>query len=416
MPEPARLLTTLTAVALALAACSTLPERRPAPPEIAAIATVPGLPSHARFLGDQAPADVVARVDATRRGGAEAWRGRQHFLALSGGGPFGAFGAGLLVGWTRHGDRPEFTIVTGISAGALIAPFAFLGPDYDDELTDVFTRFSTGDLVVRRGLIGILTGDSVADTSPMLALIAQHLDAVAIERMAAEHRRGRQLWIGTTNLDMARPVIWDVTAIAASDRPDRAELIHKITLASASIPGAFPPVYFDVEADGRAFDELHVDGGITSPVFLYPGALRFGQVLRGLGVRDRPKVFVVANMPLVPYVDPVEPPSILQIATRSTLALIRSQTIGSLYSIYLGAQRDGLDFNLSYIPADFRERPVEPFDPTFMGALFERGRAIGEAGIPWLKTPVDLAPGDPEPPPGGTAPAPLPAPAPVAAR
>jgi len=379
---------------LALAACSTLPERRPVPPERVGLAVLPGLAPGIRFLGDEAPPDLAQRLEQARERARtsppEAWRGPQRYLALSGGGPFGAFGAGLLAGWTEHGDRPEFTIVTGISAGALIAPFAFLGPDYDSRLADVFTSYATADLLDRRGILRILTGDAVADTAGLQALIGQYLDEAAIDRIAAEQRRGRQLWVGTTNLDLARPVIWDITAIAASGHPDRAELIHKILLGSASIPGAFPPVYFDVEADGKRHDELHVDGGITAPVFLYPNALNFREILDIFGVREPPHVYVVANMPLAPIVDPVEPPSIFEISARSTLALIRTQTVGTISTMYQDAQRDGLDFSLAYIPSDFTQRPEEPFDPVFMGALFERGRAMGKAGFPWLTTPIEI--------------------------
>lgn len=387
----------LVVLALGSGACSTLPDRHPPPPDQVTRAVVLGFPPEIRFFGDEAIPDIDARIERARTGPdgrfPEAWTGPQHYLALSGGGPFGAFGAGLMAGWTEHGDRPTFTIVTGISAGALIAPFAFLGPDYDDELAAVFTVYGTTDLLERRGLLQILTGDAVADTSGLRALIAQHLGDQAIERIAAEGARGRQLWIGTTNLDIGRPVIWNITNIAASTNPDRVDLIHDILLASASIPGAFPPVYFDVGVGGGTFDELHVDGGITSPVFLYPGALPFAKLLDTVGVTERPTVYLVSNVPLTPKIDPVDPPSLRQIATRSTLTMIQSQTIGAISSVYLAAQRDGMDFKLAYIPADFVKQPDEPFDPVFMGALFERGRAAGAAGAHWSTTPVDITPG-----------------------
>jgi predicted acylesterase/phospholipase RssA len=195
--------------------------------------------------------------------------GREHdYLVLSGGGGNGAFGAGLLAGWTAHGSRPEFQIVSGVSTGALIAPFAFLGPAYDGTLRDVYTRYSTEDLVESRSLLSIVRGDAALSTARLRALIAHYLDDAVIAAIAAEGARGRSLFVGTTNLDAGRPVVWDITRIAAHGTPAARELIYDVILASTAIPGAFPPVMIQVEAHGLRYDEMHVDGGVTSQLFL----------------------------------------------------------------------------------------------------------------------------------------------------
>ena len=204
------------------------------------------------------------------------------FLALSGGGSKGAFGAGFLNGWTDSGTRPEFKIVTGISTGALIAPLAFLGSEYDDELAQRYTTIRTRDILSVQGLLGfgilpVLFGESYASTEPLQNMIADMITAEVLNAIAGEHEKGRRLYIGTTNLDAQRVMIWDMGVIAGSGNPDALKLFRKVMLASASIPGAFPPVYFDVEIDGKKYDEMHVDGGVITGVFGY-GATLFAEV------------------------------------------------------------------------------------------------------------------------------------------
>jgi hypothetical protein len=191
-------------------------------------------------------------------------------LAISGGGANGAFGAGFLKGWTASGTRPNFMVVTGISTGALIAPLAFLGADYDETLEKGYTTTRTKDILNVRGIFGIIPlfwSESYAESGPLLHLIGQQVDEQALKAIANEHTKGRRLYVGTTNLDAQRFVVWDMGAIASSGRPDALELFHKVMLASASIPGAFPPAYFDVEVDGKRYDEMHVDGGTIVEVF-----------------------------------------------------------------------------------------------------------------------------------------------------
>ena len=188
-------------------------------------------------------------------------RGREHhYLAISGGGANGAFAAGALIGWTAEGSRPEFTIVTGVSTGALIAPFAFLGPEYDQQLKEVYTTTDSAGIFNLRSVFKIVGGDGLVDSSPLRATLNRYVTDEMVARIAAEYRRGRMLLIGTTNLDAGRPVIWNVGRIANTGNPDSRNLIIDILTASASIPGAFPPVYMPVEgSDGQSYDEMHVD-------------------------------------------------------------------------------------------------------------------------------------------------------------
>ena len=373
-----------------LMSCSSTPDRRPVPRDLSASASIPDLPL-ARFWADEAPPfteDWMGLSDdyiADRYAGIYAKE--HHYLAVSGGGPNGAFGAGLLVGWTRSGKRPEFTMVTGISTGALIAPFAFLGPSYDDELKEAYTTYSTEDFLEKRSLLGTLTSDAATDTTPLAQLIARYVDEEMMEEIAREFHRGRKLLIGTTNLDAERPVIWSLGYIAASGRPEALQLIRKILLASASIPVAFPPVYFDVAADGESYDEMHVDGGATSQVFLYPGGLAWSDVTRRLRVKGAPKAWVIRNAQLRPSYKAVQP-KLMDIAMHSIQSLLKTQGIGDLYRIYAKAKRDGLEFRVVDIPSDVDlEDKSEFMDPVFMKRLFDRGFEMGVRQEAWSDIP-----------------------------
>lgn len=380
------------ALPLLLGGCSAVPERDPVPPEQADAAQIEGI-ERARFWGDAPPpwftANFESRSSAELKEMAPEIYGREHtYLAISGGGPDGAFGAGLLNGWTDTGARPQFTIVTGISTGALTAPLAFLGPEYDDELKEIYTAYTTADLVERRPWLAILTSDSVADTAPLRAKIAKYITPAVMEEIAAEHRKGRQLFIGTVNLDAGRPVIWNIGTIAASGAPGALDLIHDVMLASASIPGAFPPVRIDVVTpDGTRHQEMHVDGGTATQVFLYPLGLDWRLVLRKLEVPGKPRVYVIRNSKIASNYELVDA-WLPAIAGRSISSLIRTQGIGDMYRMYFGAMRDGLDYNLAYVPDEFDVEFNEPFDPQYMRALYDLGYEMARDGYPWAKAPV----------------------------
>jgi hypothetical protein len=277
-------------------------------------------------------------------------------------------------------------MVTGISTGALSAPFAFLGPAYDAQLKEIYTRYSTDDLVKKRSILAIVTGDSATSTKPLRALVARYFNEQVIDAIAQEFRKGRQLFIGTTDLDADRPVIWNITRIAASGDPKAVELIHKVLVASASIPVAFPPVIIEVEADGKRYDEMHADGGTSTQIFLYPVGLDWNLVIEKLEVKGEPSVYLIRNARLRP-VRKAMIRKVFPIADRSISSLIRTQGIGDMYRVYLAAERDGIDYNLAYVPEDFNEKPKEMFDPEYMKRLFDVGYRMAKSGFPWKKAP-----------------------------
>ncbi len=380
----------LMTLTLLLAGCSTVQIRNPVPLSVQQEPQVLGR-SDLRFWGDDIPPQIERRLHtmtgAQIQSDFPALFGRPHnYLAISGGGSDGAFGAGLLVGWSEAGSRPMFQMVTGVSTGALIAPFAFLGPAYDPLLKEVYTTISTKDILRERYLLKILSSDAAADSTPLLSLIQRYISDDIIATIARQHHTGRRLYIGTTDLDLMRPRIWDIGAIASSGQPGAKDLIHRIMLASASIPGVFPPVRIAVEVDGLTFDEMHVDGGTTSQVFVYPAAMDWRNLLEALDVPGPANIYVIRNSALKPTRQAVEP-KLAAIAGRSISSLIRTQGIGDLYLIYMLARRDGGNYRLAYIPDDFDEKSEEPFDTAYMNKLFQRGYAMAKAGYPWEETP-----------------------------
>jgi predicted acylesterase/phospholipase RssA len=252
--------------AFALCACTTLP-RNPVPLDLLDSGVMPNIPNipDARYWGDEPPAnldDIMAETAEQRRmSGVDS---NAVMLALSGGADNGAFGAGLLNAWTEMGTRPEFTTVTGVSTGALSAPFAFLGSNYDDELLLMYGGFPRKSIFRLRSWGNILPKASVADTAPLAEVITQFVDEELLAAVAREHQRGRRLLVQTSHLDAQRPVIWDLGVIAASGAPNALDVFRKALLASAALPVAFPPVLFEVLVDGQIYDEMHVDGGVVS--------------------------------------------------------------------------------------------------------------------------------------------------------
>ena len=364
--------------------------RNPLPPELINEAGIPGV-SEVRFWGDEWPKYSLKKLKTYtendfRRFYPEIYNKPHNYLAISGGGANGAFGAGILSGWTQAGTRPDFTMVTGISTGALTAPFAFLGPAYDDKLKLIYTTTSTEQIAKKRNRLSAAFSDSMSDTGPLREMIERYINTEVIKAIAAEHKKGRRLYIGTANIDAGRAVIWNIGAIAASGFPRKAELIHDVLQASSAIPVAFPPVVIPVEANGQPFDEMHVDGGMGAQVFVYPAAVDWKLITEKFKVQGQPRVFVIRNSFLDSDYRGVKR-SILPIGLRSIDSLIRTQGIGDLYQIFALCKRDGNDFNLAFIPSDFTEEPSEGFDPVYMGKLFELGYQMAEAGYPWHKWP-----------------------------
>jgi len=374
--------------------CATAPKRNPLPVEFKDIAKIPYIPD-ARFWGDKLPPHILKSLEEEKfqiqLKNPEVKSATINYLALSGGGEDGAFGAGLLVGWTQAGNRPVFRVVTGISTGALTAPFAFLGAEYDGTLRTLFTTTSTKKILKKRSIFSIFNADSITHDDPLRQIVADIIDGAMLEKIAIEHNKGRRLFIGTTNLDAERPVIWNVGAIAASGGTDALELVHNVLLASAAIPGIFTPIYFKVEANGQTYDEIHVDGGAASQVFLYPAGLDLQWMEQQIGLEGDDHIYIIRNSRLEPEWTSVAP-KVIPIVERSVQSLIRNQGIGDLYRIYLGAQRDDLDYHLAYIPSDFHDKPKEQFDPEYMKKLFHLGYQLAKDGYPWEKTPPGFEP------------------------
>lgn len=373
--------------------CASLPERNPLPQESYQDALVLGR-SDLRFWGDGRHPRSLSLSEATpeelRSLFPDVADNEINVLAISGGGENGAFAAGLLNGWTASGTRPAFNVVTGISAGALIAPFAYLGPAYDRLIEQFYTQYSSEDLIRKRSAREFIWSDSGFDTTPLRSLIAEYVDETVMEAIAARYRRGNLLLIGTTNLDAGRPVTWDIGAIASSGRAGALDLIHDIMLASASIPAAFPPVLIEVEADGQTYDEMHVDGGVSRQSFLFTLSAD-ERIFQRLNISGRARAFVIRNSKLVADWEAVDR-KMLPIAGRSAMSMVRTQGIGDLYREYLGAQKYDFDFNLAYIPGDFEADADELFDREYMRQLYEFGYEMAADGYPWEKFPPEINP------------------------
>ena len=405
-PSPPAVASRRAVIAMAVSApqlmalsCST-PARLPAVPSTLTAQAQPSIPN-ARFFPERNDPALVNEVMASF-GKERAWLASSGhtgplppaaFLTISGGGGDGAFGAGLLTGWSEAGTRPDFKLVTGISTGALIAPFAFLGSKYDPTLAETYTNVSDADIFKKRGPTAALFSDAMADTTPMAKLLNKYVTRDVLDAVAAEHAKGRWLLIGTTNLDSREPVYWNMGAIATSKDPAALTLFRNVVVASASIPGAFPPVMIDVTADGVQYQEMHVDGGATRQVFMYPQTFRLAEQSAAAGVERQRAVYIIRNSRLDPDWASVDR-RMLSIVNRAVSSLIQTQGFGDLNRMYLTTQRDHVDYNLAYIPRDFTVKKKSDFDVDYMTPLFERGRQLGAAGYPWAKYPPGYDPKD----------------------
>jgi predicted acylesterase/phospholipase RssA len=349
-----------------------------------------------RFWGDASARDIRAIVmaDASKEEmplplGTERHPPVSNLLAISGGAEDGAFGAGLMVGWSDAGTRPIFDLVTGVSSGALIAPFAFLGREHDNQLREIFTKYGRKDIFTYN-VHGLLEGSALADDTPLARLIEKYVDDAFLREVARERIKGRILLIGTTNLDTQRPVLWDMGRIAMSNNRDAMALFRKILLASATLPGVFTPVRIQVRVGGQNYDELHVDGGVTRQVFIAPSIFSFVSRDQKSGrPTAKPRLFVIRNGKINPEWQSVNE-NVVSITQRSISTLIKNQGIGDLYRIYSVTKRDGIDFNLASIPADFSDTSDEPFDQKYMIALFERGYNLASHNYLWEKAPPGM--------------------------
>jgi predicted acylesterase/phospholipase RssA len=305
----------------------------------------------------------------------------QNYLALTGGGVFGSFTVGVLCGWTDSGKRPQFDVVTGISTGALIATYAFLGPKYDSVLRDYYSNYGSREVYRPRRKLSILWSDSVVDNTPL----RQKIDAACTPELLAEvaeaHRAGRRLYIGTTNLDTRQLVIWDMGAIAASGRPEARTLYRDVILASCSVPAFFPPVRIEVEINGQRYEELHVDGGATTAVFFQPFML---QLDRG-NIRSRAgsNLYVINAGKIFADPDCVKP-RIIKIASTTLRTMLYAGSRNDLFRLYTLALITGVNYHLAAVPQDFpMDLDALKIDPQQMRRLYEEGYRQGRTGEAW---------------------------------
>jgi predicted acylesterase/phospholipase RssA len=307
-----------------------------------------------------------------------------NYLAISSGGDDGAFAAGLLVGWSARGDRPVFKVVTGISAGALVAPFAFLGSRYDDVLRTVASRIESRDIFHSRSLLAAFTSDGMADDRPLAAMIEKYVTADVLRDVARAYAMGRLLFIGTTNLDARQPVVWDMGAIATRGDASALDLFRKVILASTSIPGAFPPVMIDVEVDGKRYQEMHVDGAVMKQVFVFRSS--FARELSeptAAGERER-HLYIIRNGRIDAQWGSTERRT-TAVAHRALDALVDRQAINDIYQLQYLAQQDGSDLNIAYIDSGFDYPHAQLFAGDYMRHLFQYSYQLGLNGYPWRK-------------------------------
>ncbi len=381
------------ALCVGLSACA-LPHRQPSLTlSQSRQVQVLGIPN-ARFQLDQSAAlaseftaAAQREIDARKRAGQDGPLPPVDYLAISGGGDQGAFGAGLLVGWTARGDRPLFKAVTGVSTGALSAPFAFLGPEYDPQLRAVYTEITVRNILRPNGIFAAVFGEAVSNTAPLRATISRYLDDTVMRRIAEEYRKGRLLLVMSTNLDAPSPCIWNIGAIAASGRPDARDMVIKILLASSAIPSVFPPVMFDFDVDGRHHQEMHVDGGVFAQTFLYPPGIDFADVEKASGTVGRQRdAYIIRNSTLLP-----EPADVgrrtLTIATRTASVMVATSGVNDMDRLYSTTRDDHVGYHLAYIGDDFTQLYKGPFNQAYMRKLFDYGFERGRAGDEWQSHP-----------------------------
>jgi hypothetical protein len=312
-------------------------------------------------------------------------------LAISGGAANGSFAAGLLTGWTRTGTRPPFHVVTGVSVGALEAPFAFLGPAYDPVLRDLFTRLASPDFFTQKPGLAAYFSDSLASAQPLASLINELVDEPLVSAIATEHRKGRRLFVGTTHVYAGRPMIWDIGAIATSGKPGALDLIRHVLLASAAVPVLLPPVYFDVVAGTTHYQEMHVDGGITREVFIGPPDLDWGAAAEALGTGHDVQFYVIRNGRAKGEYMIMEPRTV-PLGQHAMFQLTQSLGVGDLYRIYVRAQREQAGYHAAWIGTDFDAAWEGWDDPRYMHALFDYGCAQAVSGRVWHSEPPGVSP------------------------
>lgn len=346
-------------------------------------------------------ADQASGVFAGHKRDIDVYTSRVTYLALSGGGADGAFGAGILNGWTASGKRPQFTIVSGVSTGALIAPFAFLGSGYDPVIKDLYTSGVAKELVANASPFKALFGDSLVGEPKLLEIVSRYVDERLLDAIAAEHKSGRRLYVLTTNLDAQRGTIWDMGEIA-SRGPQALPLFRKVIAASASVPGLFKPIYIDVTTDGQVFQEMHVDGATVSQILTAPDRLLAdlaGDPKQHGGHKD---LYVLINGKMEPTFEVVKPVT-LSITGRALSTALKQKALNNAVAAYEFAKKSGIGYNLVYMDRNLSELGSYEFETNYMRGLFDYGYQMAVTGNFWRHKPPPIeapAPATPKAMPG----------------
>ena len=382
--------------ALLLSGCTKELLRNPVPPEHQEIAEVVDMPG-VRAWGDERSElfhqDLVRSIRDEPAGlfprganGEFQYAG----LALSGGGDHGAFGAGFLKGWSQSGTRPTFKIVTGISTGALIAPFALLGEEYDDILVQAYTTVTAESVYREHSFISAYMNEAMADNHPLQELVHELMTDEVIDAIGQAHHRGQRLFIGTTNFDAQRPVIWNMGAVANSRHPEAYRIFRDLLIASAAIPIFFPAVFLDVEAAGKMYEEMHVDGGTVGQMFFYGATLDWRNVLKDASGMDHPVdnsvLYAIVDGEVDPDFKPVRR-RLMPITERTINTLVKVSAWSALYRMYLHAEAGGYGFRFVGLPDDYEPTHPEPYNQEDMNRMCEIGLKMGREGNSWRLIP-----------------------------
>lgn len=385
----------IATTALSLGACSTL-LRNPVPLNIQDNPSIAGYEDIRYFpLTDPEPIREAIRQAylAETPGSYETLPDGSHlysYLAVSGGGSDGAFGTGILNGWSEHGDRPKFKVVTGVSTGALIAPFAFLGSSYDPQIKEAYTTVNPDRIYLLRRLISVLWEEAVADNKPLKDLVAHYITQDVLDAIAQEHAKGRRLYVASTNMDREEPVIWDLGQIASSEDAGRLELFRSVLVASSAIPSVFPPMLVKVSVNGRTYDEMHSDGGVFFQSFFIGALVDLPALIREAHPEFTGKVvqrlYVIRNGSTSPSRKQIKR-GLGSISARAIGTLLKVSGINDLYRLYLSTRDDEVEFRYVSLPADYVRTTEEEFNEAEMNRQYDLGYRLALDGIPWMTQP-----------------------------
>ncbi|WP_375749143.1 patatin-like phospholipase family protein [Vibrio sp. HN007] len=371
---------------LFLAGCSSKPKHVPVPEELQAEVRLLN-DNKIRYWGDIEDG-IFEMYDQQNK---LRWKpGKEfNFLATSGGGGNGAFSSGILTAWSDSGERPEFDTVTGISTGAIVAVFAYLGSEYDDVLTDLYTNTDDKDIFDSYNIFSLFNKSALLDTSPLQKKVRDTITPEILDKIGQEYNKGRLLLVGTTHLDSQRLSIWNMGEIAQIGTEESEKLFEDVVLASAAIPGLFQPVQIDVEIDGVTYQELHVDGGVTRQVFCFNDAVTFeGDWSPDNGDRNNSHVYVITNGEFLPQWTTSEH-SLSYVVERSIYTIMKYQGRSDVLRIYEKATAANMTFNFAFVDASLNKEMSKDklFDSEFMNELYHFGYTLTLSDMLWHDKP-----------------------------